>query len=179
LTSSLSEVRTLRKLTRLLMDRQAALPGSEEAWEEHLAQNPDDRPLAEQIERMWDDIGRVPAPELRLQRPLPPHNCRPCNRPRRRKATWCRWPRAAAGRCRWALRPALARCCWRARCCCRRATRPPPPAQKFAAGAQTRKLHLADGSSITLAPGAEVEVRLTPSARAAPGARRGLFRGEA
>jgi ferric-dicitrate binding protein FerR (iron transport regulator) len=62
LTSSLSEVRTLRKLTRLLMDRQAALPGSEEAWEEHLAQNPDDRPLAEQIERMWDDIGRVPAP---------------------------------------------------------------------------------------------------------------------
>ena len=57
MTSSLSEVRTLRKLTRLLMDRQAALPGSEEAWEEHLAQNPNDRPLAEQIERMWDDIG--------------------------------------------------------------------------------------------------------------------------
>jgi transmembrane sensor len=152
--------RAQRKLIDLVLDRRAGRPGSEQALERHLAQVPDARPMAQQLDRLWDEIGRVTPPALRMGEP--PEKVVPF-RPRRR----------------WIMPVALA-----ASLAAVLLARPPAAphathaaastAQAFTAGAQTRVLRLADGSHVTLAPGARVEIALSPARRALR-----LTRGEA
>lgn len=152
---SLNKIRSRRKLIELMLNRKAGHAGSDDAWDSHLRGNPADQAEAARLERLWDDLGKVPAPPLRLVPALPVEA-------------------AATGRRlggKWALPLALAASLVLALGTKQLLLGHPPAgafptnAQHFAAGTSNRRLRLADGSILTLAPGAAVDITLRSDQR--------------
>lgn len=135
------------------MDRKSGLPGAEEAWALHLAQHPEDHALAAELDHVWHDLGRVGAPELRLAQSVPDAVVTPF-RTRRRPLRWAVPVGLAAS---IALVFGLTEL--------HQERAPGAAARQFAAGDQTRKLRLADGSFVTLAAHAVIAIQLRPAER--------------
>lgn len=145
--------RSLRKLIRTIIDARAGNRAAAQDLAAHLRNRPEDRKAAQDLERLWDDVGRVPAPELRI----PP--------------TREREPLAGRmfGRLHWSLPVALAAGAAAIYVLAPSATPSvshSPEVQHYSAVASTRTLRLTDGSIVTLAPRSTLDVAFSARQRA-------------
>jgi len=140
-----------RELISRLLDARSETPGAQEALDRHFRDHPDDRVVAADLDRLWDDIGRVPAPALRL---APARHAPRVSWSDRLRASlvWTLPTAAALGAAALVFLPS-------------QVAPPAPMGQQLASGDQTRKLRLADGSTVTLAARSVLEVALSPERR--------------
>ncbi|CAN5302685.1 FecR family protein [soil metagenome] len=135
-----------------MIDARSGVPGGQSAYDAHLQHHPEDEALAHRLDGLWDDIGRVPAPELRV---MPaPARLTPVARITR-SLPWSLPIAMAAGIAAVAFVSPFAA----------RQEKSIATPERFAAGATMRKLTLDDGSTVTLAANSVLTAQLTPDRR--------------
>lgn len=154
MTRTNHRARASDRLISRVLDARSGRPDGRDALDRHLDRHPDDRDIADELDRLWDDLGCLPAPPLRLS---PAEECADTGREAVVLRSW-RWAVPVAMAASVALVAAL----W-----LQPVVKSPAatPEQHFAAAAQSRKLALADGSIVTLAARSAITVQLRPERR--------------
>lgn len=144
--------RALRKLIRRVLDARSGDNAATRALAAHLQDRPQDRATADDLDRLWVSIGRLPAPELRLA----PALARPSLGHRLRNSFHWSLPvtLAAAAVALLVLVPLVIR-----------AAPAALDVQHYAAGSGRRTLQLVDGSVVTLAPRSSLDVAFSDDHR--------------
>lgn len=142
----------LRTLIRRVLDARDGDAAATRALALHLQKHPEDHATVHDLDTLWADIGRVPAPELRLSRVAAKPSLI------KRLLGSIAWPTPvvlAAGAAALIFVVPFA-------------THSPPSApsmQHYAAGAGARTVQLADGSTVILAPRSSLDVAFSAPTR--------------
>lgn len=140
------------ELIRRLLEARSGVPGGPSAYGAYLDAHPEEGRVADELESLWDDLGRLPAPALRL--PPAPAKLSVVERAKR-SARWVVPMAMAAGIAGVAFLSPLSM----------RQEEPGVTAQRVVADATLRKLALNDGSTVTLAPHSALSIRMTAGQR--------------